>query len=369
MTRGTYLEIDLATISENSRRVVDACAARNIEVLGVTKGFSAIPEIVRAMTDGGIEKLADARMENVMALRRLGFRQHMTLLRIPMLSRVGQVVAYTDCSLNSELAVIKGLSDAALMAGKTHDIVLMIDVGDLREGVLPDEAADLMRRVLGMRGVHVCGVGTNMGCYGGILPTQRNLSLLGETAKQLEHIAGCEFEAVSGGGTSSLALVADGSMPPDVNQLRIGEGILLGTDTTHNSAIPWLRQDAFLLRSEIVEVKKKPSLPYGETGLDAFGNAPKFVDNGVRKRAIVALGRQDVPIEGILPLDPGIAVLGASSDHMILDVTDARDDLAVGDQISFRLNYQGLLHLCSSKYVRKVYRYPRAAAVPEAGAM
>lgn len=357
MNRGTYLEIELGKISENSHRVAEICANRGIEVLGVTKGFSAIPRIVEAMISGGINKLADARLENIMSLRYYGFTQDMTLLRIPMLSRAEQVVAYTECSLNSELSVIKALSDAALSNGRRHNIVLMIDVGDLREGILPDEAADTMRKVLGMKGVYVCGVGTNMGCYGGILPTEKNLSMLNEVARDLESIAGRQFEAVSGGGTSSLMLVARGEMPEGINQLRVGEGILLGTDTTHNCDIPWLYQDAFLLYSEIVEIKNKPSVPYGEVGLDAFGNIPQFVDNGVRKRAIVALGRQDVSIDGVMPVDTGISILGASSDHMILDITDASERLKVGDQVCFRLNYHGLLNLCSSKYVRRVYKY------------
>ena len=149
--------------------------------------------------------------------------------------------------------------------------------------------------------------------------------------------------------------MCNGQMPARVNQLRIGEGILLGTDTTHNCSIPWLKQNAFLLYSEIVEIKDKPSLPEGDTGMDAFGNIPKFEDLGIRKRAIIALGRQDVSPEGILPCDEKIRVLGASSDHTILDITDAARDYKVGDSISFHLNYQGLLHLCGSRYIKKIY--------------
>ena len=89
--------------------------------------------------------------------------------------------------------------------------------------------------------------------------------------------------------------------------------------------------------------------------MDAFGNVPQFQDKGIRKRAIVAIGQQDVALTGIFPADPGIQLLGASSDHMLIDVTDSQQQLKVGDTISFKLNYQGLLHLSNTRYVAKNY--------------
>jgi predicted amino acid racemase len=352
---GTYLDINLSKVEENARRIVEHCKPFGIDVLGVTKGFTAIPRIVEAMIRGGIDRLADSRMENIISLRKKGFTQSISLLRIPRLSGVKKVVEYADYSVNSELAVIRGLSDAAKAAGKNHKVILMIDVGDLREGVLPEDALEIAGKIAVLEGVTLSGIGTNMGCYGGVLPTAHNLSLLIEIAKEIESKIGIEFEIISGGGTSSLKLIESNEMPTGINQLRIGEGILLGTDTTHDYKIPWLHQDAFLLKTEVIEVKVKPSVPIGKTGLDAFGHKPVFSDNGLRKRAIVALGRQDVNIDGLIPYDPAMLVLGASSDHMVIDVTDSERDITVGEQITFKLNYQGLLFLCNSKYVRKVY--------------
>ena len=356
MKTGTYLEIDLDKIRENSGIIAEKCRPMGIEVLGVTKGFSAIPRIVEAMIDGGISHLADSRLENIISLRRKGFCQNMTLLRIPRLSAAKKVVRYADCSVNSEYSVISELSEAAMAEEKKHSIILMVDVGDLREGVLPREAKSMARRISGLKGITLDGVGTNMGCYGGILPTIQNLNMLMHITHAIENDLGKKLQTVSGGGTSSLKLVDSGDMPSGVNQLRIGEGILLGTDTTHDNVIPWLRQDAFILRTEVIEVKTKPSVPIGEIGHDAFGNTPVFEDNGWRKRAIVSLGRQDVNTDGLFPVDPGMHILGASSDHLIVDVTDAAESVKVGDEISFRLNYQGLLFLCNSKYVRKVFK-------------
>ncbi|MDH7478744.1 MAG: hypothetical protein QHH02_01900 [Syntrophomonadaceae bacterium] len=177
-----------------------------------------------------------------------------------------------------------------------------------------------------------------------------------ELAEDIENLLGVKLEVISGGGTSSLLLVENGTVPPGINQIRVGEGILLGTDTTHDREISWLHQDAFRLRAEVIELKAKPSIPIGTVGRDAFGNIPSFVDRGIRKRAILALGKQDVPPEGIRPVDENVHILGGSSDHLIVDVTDSERKVEVGSDIAFFPNYPGLLYLSGSRYVKKIFK-------------
>jgi len=350
------LEIDLDKIRYNTSQVVERCHRKGIEVIGVTKGFSAIHQIVSAMVEGGIDGLADSRMENIIELREKGFTQPMTLLRIPRLSNVLQVVQYTDTSINSEITVIKALAEAARQLHKIHQVILMVDVGDLREGVLQENVLGIAKQITSLKGIKLVGLGTNMGCFGGILPSSNNLGVLVQLGHAIENQLGLEIEIISGGGTSSLLLIGNDEVPVGVNQLRIGEGILLGTDTTNNRKIRWLHQDAFLLRAEVIEVKSKPSMPTGTIGRDAFGNIPEFTDIGVRKRAIVSMGKQDVNIEGLRPIDERLTILGASSDHMILDIEDSEHEINVGDEIAFSLAYSGLLSVSDSKYVGKIFK-------------
>jgi predicted amino acid racemase len=349
------LEIDLDKIRRNTAQVKKICEQQGISVLGVTKGFSAIPQIVAAMVAGGVDGLADARMENIIELRNYGFDQSITLLRIPQLSSVENVVRYTNVSVNSELTVIKALAQVAETLQRQHQIVLMIDVGDLREGVMAENVLATARQILRLPGVKLIGLGTNMGCFGGVLPSIDNLGLLVELGHIIEKQLGIQIEIISGGGTSTLSLVETHIVPAGVNQLRIGEGILLGTDSTNNRRIPWLCDDAFLLKAEVIELKAKPSVPIGDIGRDAFGNVPQFSDVGIRKRAILALGKQDVIIEGITPVDENLNILGASSDHLIVDVTDSAAKIHVGDAICFRLNYSGILSASQSKYIARKF--------------
>jgi predicted amino acid racemase len=251
------------------------------------------------------------------------------------------------------------LGQAASKLGVKHHIILMEDVGDLREGILTEHVLDTVRRIVNLEGIALDGLGTNMGCFGGILPEYSNLNILVQLGQMIKSTLGVSLEVLSGGGTSSLLLVEKGEMPKGINQLRIGEGILLGTDTTNNRNVEWLQNDAFILQAEVIEVKAKPSVPIGNIGRDAFGNIPEFADVGIRNRAIVAFGKQDGYIEGLIPVESGITILGASSDHMILDITEAARKIQVGDDLAFRVNYAGLLSASKSRYVKKVFRKDR----------
>ena len=139
---GTTLEVDLDTIIYNTSQVVKRCHRLGIAVLGVTKGFSAMHQIVSAIVEGGADGLADARMENIIELRKRNFNQEITLLRLPRLSNVKDIVEYADTSINSEMTVIQALSEAASALNKIHKIILMVDVGDLREGLLANHVLE-----------------------------------------------------------------------------------------------------------------------------------------------------------------------------------------------------------------------------------
>ena len=144
-----------------------------------------------------------------------------------------------------------------------------------------------------------------------------------------------------------------GEIPEGVNHFRLGELILLGIDSQMQRAYEGAHQDVFTMAAEIVEIKDKPSKPFGRIGIDAFGNVPVVEDRGIRKRAILGIGRQDCKIDVIYPRTPGAEVIGASSDHTIVDVTDCEETFKVGDVLEFDVDYGALLALFTSEYVSK----------------
>ena len=357
--------VDLARIERNARTIVSRCRAAGIGVFGVTKGTCGMPQVARAMLRGGVQGLAESRFENIRRLRSSGLDCPIMLLRSPPVVRVEELIRSVDVSLQSELPLMREISRVAERLGRVHDIILMVDLGDLREGIWPSDLMPTVEAVMEFKGVRIAGVGTNLTCFGAIMPSQENIDQLVAHAYKVEARTGLHLDFVSGGNSSSLPLLLEGKMPAGVNNLRIGEAILLGGRETFREA-PWeeLDGDVFRLSGELLEVKVKPSLPIGKSGIDAFGNTPIFIDEGDRLRGIANIGREDVIVDGLMPVNPGVRVLGASSDHLVLDLTEADPVLAVGDTVSFRLNYGAMLAVMTSEYVEKapMHEVPESAA-------
>jgi predicted amino acid racemase len=349
------VSIDLAKVEHNARSVVQLCAEHGIAVTGVTKGVCGDPEVARAMLRGGVTSIGESRMENVRRLREAGVDTTYMLLRVPPLSAVEEVVERVDVSLNSELAVLRGLSAAARGRGGVHDVIVMVDLGDLREGVWPDDLLPFVRELTGLSGVRLVGLGANLSCFGGVVPTAHNMARLVRYAVEVEQAFGIRLRCISGGNSSALPLIAAGGMPSRIGHVRIGEAILLGRETIHREPWPGTFQDAFVLRAEVIELKEKPSVPAAPRSEDAFGHRPIFEDRGEVDRALVNVGREDVDVEGLAPRDPRLEVLGASSDYLIVDVTAAAGGIRVGDELEFSLGYGALLQSMDSRYVRKRY--------------
>jgi len=347
------IEVDLKKIKHNAEVLVSLCKKYGIEVAGVTKSFCGHPDIARSFVEGGVKFLADSRIENLIRLKDIKIPK--ILLRLPMISEAEAVVEYADISLNSELETIKALSKASIERGITHKIILMFDLGDLREGYFKEE--DLFKdidKIMELEGIKIIGLGTNLTCYGGVIPKEDNLNRLVTLANKIKENYNLDLEFVSGGNSSSLHLLIDNKKVDGINLLRLGESIILGGETAFGNRIDNTYNDAFQLVVEIIEIKEKPSVPIGEIGRDAFGKVPTFVDKGIRKRIICAIGKQDIEFDSIIPIDEGISVLGGSSDHLILDGTDSRIDYKVGDKIRFKLTYGGILRAMTSEYVKKV---------------
>lgn len=345
------IEITLNKITHNVSEINKLCSAKGIDVVGVSKVFCARKEIVNAMLLGGIHIIGDSRLENLKKLKEINCKK--LLLRIPMGSHAAEVVKYADISLNSEYDTIAMLSKAAKRVNKLHNIILMVDLGDLREGVLESDVLNMIEKILKLPNINLSGIGTNLTCYGGVIPDKNNLGRLVNLKETIKLKFKIDLPIVSGGNSSSLYAVIDESIPEGINQLRIGEGIVLGRETAFGRDIPNCFKDCFILKGEIIEIKDKPSVPIGIIGMDAFGETPYFEDKGIIKRAIIALGRQDIAPEGLKPIDNSIEVLGASSDHLIIDISNSCKRYEVGDVVDFNIDYGCLLRAMTSPYIKK----------------
>jgi len=357
------LVIDLKKLREN----LDAVAGITKEQGGcslmiVTKGMCAHKEMCEMIAQHpAVDFMADSRVVNIKTYADIARAngKKTTLLRIPMHAEVADVAKYVDLSFNSELSTIRLLNEEAGKLGVKHNILLMIDLGDLREGIFyqnEDLIFETVEEILGMEHINLYGVGVNLTCYGAIIPKNDNLSNLVAAARKIEEKFGIKLQMVSGGNSSSIYLIGKGELPEGITNLRLGESFLLGNETAYGGKLPGTCSDALVLEAQIVELKEKPSLPIGEVGVDAFGQKPYYEDRGIIKRAIIAIGKQDTDIDSMEPLDPKVDILGGSSDHIILDVTKSDIEYKVGDIVQFVVGYGGMLKTATSPYVEKVCR-------------
>ncbi|MGB3561538.1 MAG: alanine/ornithine racemase family PLP-dependent enzyme [Thermoanaerobaculia bacterium] len=350
------LEIDLDKIQHNARTLVELLAVRGISVTGVTKATLGSPEIAGALLRAGVSALGDSRIENIEAMRHARVPASMTLLRSPMISQADRVVAHADVSFNTELDVISKLSSAAQETKRTHGIVLMVELGDLREGILPGDLEDTVRETLRFPNISLRGIGTNLACRCGASPDARNMAELSALAGSIEATFGLTVDIVSGGNSANLDWALSDADTGRINDLRLGESILLGREPLHRQPIDGLHTDAMTLVAEVIESKVKPSQPWGEIAQTAFGEEPPTTDRGDITQTILAIGRQDTDPSGLEP-PRGIEVLGASSDHLIVDSGDYH--FSVGETIEFQLNYSALVRAMTSPFVAKVVKaYP-----------
>jgi predicted amino acid racemase len=357
------LEIDLGKLHHNARRLVEQLGERGISVTGVTKATLGSVEIAGVLLGAQVHALGDARIENIEAMRRAGVSVPITLIRSPMLSQAGRVVEYADVSLNTELDAISALSVAAREANLMHGIVLMVELGDLREGIMPRDLEKTVRETLRLPNIVLKGIGTNLACRCGVSPDAKNMAELSALADSIEATFGLTLDIVSGGNSANIPWALSGSDTGRINDLRLGESILLGREPLHRQPIDGLFTDAITLFAEVIESKVKPSQPWGTMAQTAFGKEVLATDRGHISQIILAIGHQDTDPCGLHP-PPEIEIIGASSDHLIAGCRG--DHVPLGTEIALQLNYSALLRAMTSPFVTRVMKPSSEIRVPTA---
>jgi len=352
------IETDLDKVEQNTRILVDRLVGAGIRVTGITKAVLGSPGIGAAMLRGGACGLGDSRVPNLARLAGIDRSVLRTLIRSPLLSQVACVVGLADVSLNTEAVVLAALDAAASQQKRIHAVVLMVELGDLREGIALEDAPEAVRAVLGHSSLRLVGLGGNLACQNGVVPDDRNMSILTALTNDIEALHGISLDVVSGGNSANRNWALHTHDVGRIDELRLGEAILIGVDPLYRTPIPGLHTDVFTLTAEVIEVATKPAQPWGDRAQAAFGEAPVRTGSGTVHQAILALGRQDVDPDGLQPPE-GIAILGMSSDHLVVDLGD--HPVAIGDEIDFGVGYGALVRAMTSPYVTKVEHLGRSA--------
>jgi predicted amino acid racemase len=360
-----------------NRVVIDLNALRhNMQVVGsmmehqaanwsvVTKSLCGHQDTIRALHFLGARSIADSRIGNLRHASEAAPELEKWYLRLPHLSAVPEVVRHANVSLNSEMEIIEALGREALRQERSHHIVIMIELGDLREGILPGSLIKFYEAVFEVPGVEVLGIGAQVGCLAGAVPNVDQVAQLLLYRELLELKFARKLPIISAGSSNFLPLVLENKIPRGVNHYRIGEALFLGTDLVAGGTIPGFRDDVVTLEGEIAEVKEKSLIPTGEIGATTpFDSLTPITDLPNRPgqrgyRALVPLGNIDTDVAGLTPLNQQFQIAGASSDLTVVNLGEEPGGLRVGDTIAFRPNYAAFVRLMSSPYLAKEVHPP-----------
>ena len=346
------VECNKEKLLENIATVARMLHRDHKTMCAVVKGFSADDSVMRILEESECDWLASSRIED---LSKLHTKKTRLLIRLSQPCEVKEVIASAEVSFESECKTILLLQEEAKKQDKIHGILLAIDMGDLREGIFYKDLAEINKAValiIQSPNLKLLGVGTNLGCFGGVVTDLENMQGLIDVASHIEQKFSVKLPYISGMSTAAMEMIENKTMPLQVNHGRFGEAWLLGFDSVDNRRLNYLHDDVFLFKAQIIEIKDKPSQPIGTIAGNAFGQHVDYKNEGTMKRALLAFGTQDVAYEYLIPLDINIEFIGASSDHTIINLHSS-DKYEVGDVVTFKMKYHALLHLYTSKYVKK----------------
>jgi ornithine racemase len=307
----------------------------------------------------GVDEIHDSRISNLAKVKGLNPEVQTVYIKPPSKRNIPDLVKYADVSLNSELTTIKWISEEAVKQDRKQKIIIMVETGDLREGVMGERLVDFYAQIFELPNLEVVGLGTNLNCLNGVMPSTDKLIQLCLYKQIIELKFNKKIPWVSAGTSVTIPLMLRQQLPKGVNHFRVGETLYFGMDLFEEKVIDGMHGNVFELFAEIIEMQEKPLLPTGVLAANPQGEVMD-IDESLygksSKRAILDIGLLDVDPKYLIPDDGEFEILGASSDMLILDLRENPENYKVGDLIKFNLKYMGALAILNSHYIEKRVR-------------
>jgi predicted amino acid racemase len=351
-----YITLETKKLANNFNHLNDFFKIHNIDWSIVTKILCGNEKYLKELLRLGIKQYSDSRISNLKMIKNLDSNAQTIYIKPPAKGVIEEVVTYADISMNTDFHTIEMLSTEAVKQGKVHKIIIMIDLGELREGVMREDFVDFYAKVFQMKNIEVVGLGTNLACLYGVRPNNDKLLQLCLYKQLIELKFNVKIPLISGGSSVTIPLIKQGSLPKDINHFRVGETLFMGTDAYNNLPFKNLENDIFKLYAEIIELYEKPLIPSGDLGSNLEGNVMTFDDKDIGKssmRAIIDIGLLDIDMKHLEATNANIKLAGATSDMVVLDLGENLEHFKVGDQMEFTLDYMGIVRIMNSQYIEK----------------
>jgi predicted amino acid racemase len=311
---------------------------------------------IKELIDMGADEIHDSRISNLAKVKETNPNVQTVYIKPPSKRNLSDMVKYADVSLNSELNTIRWISEEAVRQNKKHKIIIMVETGDLREGVMGDHLIDFYSKIFELPNLEIIGLGTNLNCLNGVMPSADKLIQLSLYKQIIELKFNKKIPWVSAGTSVTIPLMLHKQLPKGVNHFRVGETLYFGVDLFEEKTIEGMHGNVFELFAEIIEMQEKPLLPMGNLSSNPQGEVASIDESLYGKssyRAILDIGLLDVDPKYLIAEEGEFEILGASSDMLILNLGENPKKYKVGDLIKFSLKYMGALAVLNSSYIEK----------------
>lgn len=359
------LIIQKEKIKNNIKYLSKYFIERNIEWSLISKVFSGDMEFLEnVLTPDVIENVnsvGDSRLSSLKNLKAVNPDMRTIYIKPPAKIYVDEVVKYADISLNSSFSTIQALNEAAKKIKKIHQIIIMIELGELREGVQRDDIMDFYEQVFELTNIEVIGIGSNLGCMYGVEPSYDKLLQLSLYKELISAKFNKKLKYISGGTSITLPMLDNNNIPKDINHFRIGEAAFFGISPLENKPFRELNTDTFEFSANIIELEEKNIVPDGIIGEANIGHTAEYDEKDSAEtsvKAILDFGLLDVDKDDLEIKDKSITFVGITSDMIVIDLGNNLDangltKYSIGDEIVFKPTYMAVARLLNSKFIGK----------------
>lgn len=351
-----YLKLYKDKLKHNYEFLDSLFRENGIEWAVVSKLLCGNKDYIKLLVDLGCKEICDSRISNLKLVKAISEEVQTVYIKPPAKRSITNVIKYADVSFNTEFQTIKWLSEEAVKQDREHKVIIMIELGDLREGVMGEELMDFYESVFKLPNIKVSGIGANLNCLHGVMPSQDKLIQLSLYKQLIEARFNVKIPWVTGGTSVMIPLIFKKQIPAGINHFRVGETLYFGNDLFTDGPIEGMKQDVIKLYTEIIEISEKPVIPIGVMETNPSGETFEVDEENYGKtsyRAIIDVGLLDINPDFLISETPGIEITGASSDMLVLDLGTNPMKFKVGDLVSFKLKYMGALRLLNSHYIEK----------------
>ena len=357
------LVVKTDNIIRNIQKVDNFLKKQNKQWSLVSKVLSSDKQFIRKiLTDdvtSCLHSVGESRLSSLKTIKEINPELVTIYIKPPPANIIKSLVKYADISVNTSLSTIEALNREAKKINKIHKVIIFLELGELREGVVRENIVGFYKKVFRLSNIEIIGIGSNLGCMYGIEPTYDKLLQLSLFKQLLEEMFNKKIPLISGGSSITLPLIRKKLVPSAVNHFRIGEAAFFGTSPLYNKKFQNLSTDTFSFNANVIELEEKWNVPDGvisEANIGHTSETDSDKPSYKSYRAILDFGILDVDVNDVTPKDKNVNFLGTTSDMTVYDIgqninSRLRTKYQVGNKILFKPNYMAVARLMNSKFI------------------